>query len=176
MPGFFGSIIADIGHADMAAAPDYIGHIWRDKRLVREKIKNNRRFLIAAIRLLEEYLLFLVPDHEKKIIILQETKEELRAAFGKSTRCILLNLFYYQPKRLKSYQSLSILHNELDIHHYSKTDWIDEALRKYQVNSYQWRNIELYQLSDWYLFQDAAVKHREFVLPLIKDKLDCRRA
>ncbi|MDJ1305769.1 MAG: hypothetical protein MRQ09_06030 [Candidatus Midichloria sp.] len=115
MPGFFRSMIIDIGHADMAADPDYVGYIWRDKRLINERIDNNKRLLIAALKLLEEYLVYFQENEPAQKKLIKETKKQLKWDFGQSTKYLLWNFLIAYPVRMRSYIHLSILHDELDI-------------------------------------------------------------
>jgi len=174
MPGSLRSMIMDLGHADMMAEPDHIGHIWKDKRLLKEMINNNERFLIAAMRLFEEYLVFLKEKEGLKNKLIKEIKKHIKFAFGRATKNLFWNLCASHAKRMKSYHRLSVLYSKLDIHQYIKDEWINEALKKLKIgNIYKWHDKILYKTSHWYLFQNAAKKHHEFVWPLIKNKLDC---
>ena len=159
-------LIPDIGHADTIADPDFIGLVWRDKRLIQQKISNNSRFLMAALRLLEEYLIFFKISESIRIQIISQTRVELLQALGKETKNLLYNLLNYAPKRMKYYQKLSNHYNDFDIHQYSKHEWEKQALNKKFYNQYYWKNINRYKESDWYLFNQAVIKHHDFIWPL----------
>lgn len=172
MPGMLRSMIANIGHADAIADPDYIGYIWRDPRLVNQTIHNNQRFIFAALRLLEEYMLFFKESRRMIKLMLKKTRSELLEAFGCSTRFLLLNLLFLYKKRLKRYNALSVLYDKLDIAPYSKKNWFNAVVTKNMFsNLYYWKTVQ-YNQSEWYLFQCAARKHHEFIWPILENHLE----
>ncbi len=167
--GFFSDMIPDIGHADALSMPDQVGLVWRDQRLDNEVIYNNKRFICAISRLMEEYMLFL---HKPKKYIkktIKGVKNDLKKIMIQYDSAVISSIS--RSQRIKSYLSLFTLYNYSKPCIYSKDRWLEEAIIYDNINkNYKWRS-NRYSEYDWYLFQEAAKAHYELIWPLIEYKL-----
>lgn len=163
--GFNFNPTPNIGHSDVILNPDKIGNSWVDSRLIKEKINNNERFILAA-----ENLFYLYVDYLKSNALWEPLKKTLLHIMGKKKK-----------KRMPIYSILAPW-----LPPYNKYYWLDkntnqkicgfkDARGKFTSwfrifkDKYYWKENIIRESTDWFKFQEAIKDHQADVLPLIND-------
>lgn len=189
MKGLLESVSPNIGHADAKHHPDMPGLLWEDKRLLGEnkRVDNRERFIAAGLRLFEELCKTKSPNKPKEEINLlqSELEEDLtlviaeRDASGELKEERILRCVELSKK--PSYGS-----SELEMYNHEK--WLDEVInedikglsdRKNSILSdytffkdeYTWKDINTYQNTHWYKFQEQIKIHQKFAYEYLQEKV-----
>ncbi|MDZ5762788.1 hypothetical protein Cyrtocomes_01183 [Candidatus Cyrtobacter comes] len=144
-----------IGHFDALHYPDSVSLIWKDSRLKDEKINNNVRFLEAAWYLLDIF------SKANKIKPNAEIIKLIQDIFGTATENYFWNNTFLMPKRIRQYNKISKELFSCAIPKYSSTEWFKKIV-KHSIKGFYWKN-QAYKESEWYLFNEAAKRHRKFI-------------
>ncbi len=144
-----------IGHVDALYYPDCVSLIWQDSRLKNEKIDNNVRFLEAAQCLLDIFSKYnKIKAHVGIIPLIQHV-------FGEATENYFWNNTFLMPKRIRQYNKISKNLFSCAIPKYSSTEWLNKIVKS-SIEGFYWKN-QAYKESEWYLFNEAAKRHRKFI-------------
>ncbi len=164
------SLIKKIGHMDMLSAPDLVGKIWNDHRLIHSLIDNNQRFLKAINTLLNEYCLFL--QHKNGIKLKIKNSINRTKISNKKFLKYIKNIWHikdYSTRVIEYKRFCNDIFN-LQLPSYNKDLWLNNAVKKV-VNThlnpcYIW-NTRNYKKTNWYKFQEAAIAHSNMVCNLL---------
>ena len=162
-------MIPNIGHADYLGLPDKIGLIWYDNRLKVSKVNNNERFLCAAANLFSEY-----KNHLKGKVEHQRTIESfigaLKKIWGEPRNCKFDLFNNEKQERIIKYNKLLSDNSKITLSNYNEFTWFNQAADKLSDATYYWKKDDN-ESSNWYQFQEAAKRHKEFALPFINERL-----
>lgn len=172
-----GSIAPNIGHADAGHNPDEPALVWRDRRLLNERIDNRERFLEAAKCLYEKLARHIDKSRTQRSIGAGKTKlaKDLDVAIGGSDP-----RNDYQRERIERYKELALneAYGNSELHDYDPDDWFEDAvnekvrglrdrgdsmLLRYDPlqDIYTWKNPDARKATDWYKFQEAVKAHQD---------------
>ena len=183
IPGIVENLIPNIGHADAKHAPDIPALVWRDKRLLNERVDNRARFMEAAKYMLE-FLVGLNGSVTESALstMKEELCNDLLIAIGSSddpeNTC--------SKERIEKYRNLSSRQEYGGdiIPEYDDEEWEREAttieysrLTEEALGSLGWDDwrdpqewkVDDYKETNWYKFQEAVKEHQRFVLALLAD-------
>ena len=140
-------------HSQVLKAPDRVGEIWADRRLVDETVDNNERFLQAAENIYFAFLAHTEKDQEWEGL-------ERRIAAAMSMK---------REDRLEAYRDICAMED------YEETEecgyaWRSQALTE-QNNGREGLHSpkEGFEKSHWFLFQREVNRHRARALNLLKE-------
>lgn len=167
--GFNGAALnpaPNIGHADYAHHPDWVGHRWRDLRLTTSSVDNNQRFLAAAQCIFERLCAALGTDGTN---LWPELAWDLRSAFGAASPGERQR---ERTARLERYRDLCPW-----LPDYHPHAWRDEAIIvdirglpddlwpscPLLKDRCRWRN-ERPETTHWWRFQEAVKAHQAFCM------------
>ena len=183
MTGIMQKPMPNIGHAEAGHDPDLINHSWSDERLVSilTARSNNHIFLLAAERIFEEFKRYYFPYHDQQLIeqeknILLDDLREIMCLNDPEER----TQGYCELAERKEYGGVKLARYDCD-------KWMDEAVKenvkffkvkstiglvrkvntflvdriKLLRNIYIWKDIDNYQHTDWYRFQEAVKQHQK---------------
>ena len=167
----------EIGHAEAGYAPDWIGHTWRDHRLLEPEVDNTERFIDAARALFFKYC-----AHRRSLGRKdyshgwRRLERELRYIFGEKYGGDELR---YRDERLERFRE------KLNLGTFTERDWLEDAVDidvRGLRDSHQpyWSELTLFQDryywkrgvskedTHWYRFQEAVKEHREAGVRLLR--------
>ncbi|MCP4546567.1 MAG: hypothetical protein GY835_08900, partial [bacterium] len=174
--GALGTITPNIGHADAGHNPDWPALIWRDKRLMQERVDNQSRFLEAARNALHKLAKYVDPNIKPKDLgaMAAALRKDLKWAIGEKDQ-----KNDYKEERIARYQELSArpAYGNREVETYDEDKWLEECtneevrgLRDRSDNSftrwdpltdiYTWKDPKTYKQSHWYRFQEAVKRHQ----------------
>ena len=183
MAGVVESLIPNIGHADAKHFPDWPALVWRDKRLLNERIDNKERFLAAASAMLKKLLGLNGKTTDKSFEELNaELRADLELCIGQAD--IKNN---HKEDRIKRYQACSAkeAYGQEQLCEYDRAEWTQEAFGvgaaffvEETMGAFgwdEWRDphswaSDNYMESSWYLFQEAIKAHQKETLELLADE------
>jgi hypothetical protein len=180
-----GSIAPNIGHADAGHNPDEPALVWKDSRLLVERVDNRQRFLEAATCLYNKLAIYVDPSASSQVIKTAAANliKDLNAAIGdvdpKND---------YKEERIARYKKLASSDNYggEQITEYDPDEWfelaVNEQVRGFRDRSdskllrfdplqdiYTWKNSETRNKTDWYLFQEAVKAHQNTAWEILSD-------
>jgi|UPI0003659CDD hypothetical protein len=166
----------NIGHADGEHHPDWVSHIWIDERLVESDVSNKNRFLSAAEALYLRYCQWLATQgREDRSQQWAALEDELNLVMGATYTG---NRIRYEDVRLEGYR------RRLKWDDFDERKWFDEAIDSkihglrdshdgikaiftHFQDEYFWHDIDTYQSSDWYRFQQAVKEHERYAIEVL---------
>jgi hypothetical protein len=160
-------LIPNIGHADFFHEPDKIHNEWKDMRLGKTKslISNDERFLEAAKQIFIYLFQSKNTGSDDKLAAAHfdelNLEKQLRDAMDESYL-----LGSDDKARIKVYKKMC---EELNLkkYQYDPKKWRHAAVAKRDVElddfDRYWANDDFHE-SEWYKFQNAVIKHREYAL------------
>lgn len=166
----------DIGHADAGHNPDWPALVWKDERMLEERVDNKGRFLDAAAHLLAKLARFADPAVSEAKIERRclDLRMELNEAIGprdqgnkdKQARiaryCELATTKAYGDGTLEVYDDDLWLEQAVDGEVRGLKDWSDSLLARFDplTDIYTWKDRATYRQSDWFRFQQAVIDHQ----------------
>ncbi|ATX82203.1 hypothetical protein Ga0123462_1340 [Mariprofundus ferrinatatus] len=159
-----GSILPNIGHADVEHKPDIPCLIWQDERLLDPLIDNRKRFIDAGMALYRKYLSFNEGRNIRSGYSPERMEDELAAMLGPSSKASSMEMNRYQ--RYRKYR--------IELYYLGQFDpdgWFDAAVHR-KAGSYFWRSPSNMKSTEWYRFQEAVKRHAEFAFELIKPRFE----
>jgi hypothetical protein len=176
MAGPLSQAIPNIGHADAQHNPDWPALVWKDDRLLVERVDNRARFLDAARHLFEKFARFVNAEISSDAITsgAQELLRDLEDAIGERDQAN-----EYVNERIGRYKNLSQTapYGDTEIKEYDDDSWFDDAVNEDVrglrdksdftltrwdpfTDIYTWKDTSTYKQSDWYRFQEAVRQHQ----------------
>ena len=166
----------EIGHAEAGHHPDWIGHTWRDHRLLEPEVDNSERFIHAARALFFKYC-----AHRRRLGRKDNShgwsrlERELRYIFGEKYGGDKLR---YREQRLERFRE------KLDPDIFTERNWLKDAvdidvrglkdshhgyLAKLTLfeDRYSWKQEVPKEDTHWYRFQEAVKEHQEAGIRLL---------
>jgi len=160
----------EIGHAEAGHRPDWIGHTWRDHRLLEPEVDNTERFIDAARALFLKYC-----AHRRGLGRKDNShgwsrlERELRHIFGEKYGGDELR---FREERLERFR------DKLDPSIFTERDWLEDAVdidvrglkdshegfrAKLTLfeDRYYWKKDVSKEDTHWYRFQEAIKEHRK---------------
>ena len=170
------SATPNIGHADARHHPDWPGLVWRDQRLIEERVDNKARFLAASIHLLEKLARFVDNKMDAKELGIRKKAltRDLKKAIGETDQSNswagertakyieLSESEAYGSSRLVKYDPEQWFDDVVNEQVRGLRDRSDSLLTRFDPASdiYTWRNSKKRKQSDWYKFQEAVKSHQ----------------
>lgn len=168
--------IPNIGHADAGHNPDWPALVWKDKRMIQERIDNKSIFIEAATHILKKLSQYV--DERVSLAKLQERSDSLRQdldwAIGNRDQDNSL-----KKERISRYRELSgrVDYGGQELRVYDEDLWLEEAINEKVrglrdrsdftlarwdplTDVYTWKNRATYQSCSWYQFQEAVKAHQ----------------
>ena len=171
-----GAISPNIGHADAGHNPDEPALVWRDPRLIEERIDNRARFLDAA-------------KHLYAKLVKHVDVKRTQASIGAGKRKLVKDLDQaigdrdqenaYRKERIERYQELALqpAYGATDLPIYDADVWFEAAVNENVrglrdrgdsmllrfdplQDKYTWKNPKTRKSTDWYKFQEAVKAHQ----------------
>jgi hypothetical protein len=190
MKGMLVMVIPNIGHAEAFNKPDQVALKWNDKRLVKNSIDNNERFLKAAVCMFRRLAVYADPEitgkevrkHEKKL------KDDIKNCIGPKED----KNEYSSDDRIGRYRKLSgepgYGGSEMEL--YDENLWMNEAVSMeehrpwdWSVNTrpgsdtppqaeenYFWKDRDSYKQTHWHLFQEAVKEHQNNTWKILENR------
>ncbi len=176
MKTMLGSIAPNIGHADAGHNPDEPALVWRDPRLLDERVDNRNRFIEAAKFLYEKLARYNNKNRSQRSIGAGKPKivKDLNVAIGDTDP-----KNDYRKERIERYKELALNNNygNTDLPDYDPDEWFDAAVKedvrglrdrgdamllRYDPlqDIYTWKNPKSRKSTDWYKFQEAVKAHQ----------------
>lgn len=176
MAGTLNQAIPNIGHADARHNPDWPALVWKDTRLLNERVDNKVRFLEAAGHLYRKFIQFVDPSVSDESIVI--TQHELITDLDKNIGgCDQANA--RTTERIGRYEmaSLKACYGGSRITPYDSESWFEEVVNENVrglrdksdfsltrwdpfTDIYTWKDASTYKKSDWYKFQEAVKAHQ----------------
>ena len=175
-------ILPNIGHLDAEHDPDIPDLIWEDHRLVETEVDNKERFLEAAGRIFTKFKRYLVAEISEQVLRLE--KERLLSDLEQ----IITNADD-KEERIKSYNKLALQdeYGGENVPAYNEYRWFDKAVKEEPpdslleeinplgiIESYTWKDINKYQETHWFKFEEAVKEHQQeatkILEPVLADK------
>jgi len=177
-----------VGHAQAGHNPDEPALVWKDSRLIENRVDNRTRFLEAAETIFEKLALYINPKLSPETLL--QKKTALRSSLDKAiNRNDQAN--QYQKERIERYKELAENEQfgETRLEEYNPELWFDEAVseevkgfrdRKMELygfdlsrfdpltDVYTWKDRNTYQETAWFKFQTAIKRHQELVLEILR--------
>ena len=175
--------LPNIGHADAAHNPDWVGLTWKDRRLIEPRVDNNARFLEAASHMLAK--LFDMTDPNISAKDKQDKQDELvkdlsEAIDGRDQGN------QHNEERIARYKKLGRkkAYGQAVVPYYDPDDWFDDAVKEDVrglrdrsdftlcrwdcfTDVYTWKDESSYMQSDWFRFQEAVKEHQAETLAIL---------
>lgn len=166
----------DIGHADAGHNPDWPALVWKDERMLAERIDNKARFLDAAACLLAKLARLADPTMSDGEI--GNRQIELRTNLGdaigfrdqsnndKNVRIEryreLAATDSYGGKGLDTYDDDWWIEQAVDGEVRGIKDWSDGILARIDplTDIFTWKDRGTYKQTDWFRFQQAVIDHQ----------------
>lgn len=170
-------VLPNIGHADAEHNPDWPALVWKDGRLIHERVDNRERFLDAAAHLLEKYMKLIDPKVPKAEIAKRqgELRADLDKAIGGRDQTNA-----YREERIARYIELSATaaYGDRELVRYDNDHWFDDVVNedvrglrdrsdskfaRYDpfTDVYTWKDDREYRNSHWYRFQESVKRHQD---------------
>lgn len=164
--GFDLNPIPNIGHADALLYPDRIGSKWKDERLIKRRIKNNERFILAAEKLFYWYTGYLNSD-----VFWPPVEKALLAIMGIDNQKKRINLYSMLVPWLLPYNKHEWFDNAIDQKVRGLKDSRNEILSKFIIlkDKYYWKKDIKKEDMNWFKFQESVKDHQMEVLPLVNE-------
>lgn len=172
-----GSVTPNIGHADAGHNPDEPALIWRDPRLIDERIDNRKRFQEAAKCLYEKLACHVDKSRSSRSIAAGKPKiaKDLDDAIGDNDP-----RNEYRQERIARYKELALneAYGGTELPDYDPDEWFENAvnekvrglrdrgdsmLLRYDPlqDVYTWKNPDKRRSTDWFKFQEAVKAHQD---------------
>ena len=179
-PGVF-----SIGHAEAFHNPDWPALVWKDKRLIKNRVDNKSRFLEAAERILTRLAQHMDPKMPEEELLKRQTelKNDLNLCIGERDPS---NDF--SKNRIARYGELSETapYGMAPLKEYDPDRWLDEAVNEKVwglrdrsdftlarwdplTDIYTWKDPEHYRDTHWCRFQEAVKQHQRDTLVILKE-------
>jgi hypothetical protein len=181
-----------VGHAQAGHNPDEPALIWKDRRLLHERIDNRSRFLEAAQAILKKYLKYNFHGISENEVNLKcsELAKILDECIGTKDQGNK-----YKDDRIARYmkKAKSPAFGGIAIKEYDEDKWLDAAVNEHVkflrdrsleimdydmsrfdpcTDEYTWKDSDQYKDTNWYRFQIAVKDHQKNTLDiLIKSNL-----
>lgn len=176
----------DIGHADAGHNPDWPALVWKDERMLAERVDNRARFLEAAEHLLAKLSRCVDAQiGEDEIIRRQvELRSDLDTAIGQRDQSNR-----DQTVRIERYKELAAnkQYGEVPLPAYDGELWLDDALNEEVrglkdwsdsllaridplTDIYTWKNSATYKQTNWYRFQQAVIDHQNTAWNILSER------
>ena len=179
-PGIF-----SIGHAEAFHNPDWPALVWKDKRLIKNRVDNKSRFLEAAQHILARLAKHMDPQMPQDELQKRQTelKKDLDLCIGERDQSN-----DYSKKRIARYEKLAETapYGMAALKEYEQDRWLDEAVNESVwglrdrsdftlarwdplTDIYTWKDPEHYRDTHWYRFQEAVKQHQSDTLVILKE-------
>jgi hypothetical protein len=169
-----GSLLPPVGHAQALTAPDKVGHVWNDPRLVPRAatIHNNDRFLAAAKKIYRYLCVFNRRSFEDEELVLYRLREIYEAADPATEFVIEADVPPYDHRAWME-AAMELENEDLPqevFRGYDKMLWLKDQLL-YESKLAERRPIQAkpgFYRSDYYRFCRAAEAHRAAAKAIIQ--------
>ncbi len=172
-----GTVAPNIGHADAGHNPDEPALVWRDPRLLEERINNRERFLEAAKFLFEKLALHVDPNRSQRSMGGSKRKisNDLNEAIGDTDP-----KNDYRQERIDRYKELALseAYGSTELPDYDPEEWFDAAVNENVrglrdrsdsmllrfdplQDIYTWKDPTNRKSTNWYKFQEAVKAHQD---------------
>lgn len=183
MDDLLSKLTPNIGHADAQHNPDWPALVWKDKRLIQERIDNKARFLGAAEKMLEKLTKYVDSKVSKKGLNEKTTEliKDMSSAIGEMDQTN-----DYVKERVGRYKELSARssYSDQEVEEYDDGKWFEECVNENVrglrdrsdifltrwdplTDVYTWKDRQQFKLSNWYCFQKAVKQHQEEALDIL---------
>ncbi|MCG8358930.1 MAG: hypothetical protein MI920_25470 [Kiloniellales bacterium] len=185
MAGTLSQVTPNIGHADAQHNPDWPALVWRDERLLEERVDNKTRFIEAAVHLLAKLMRYTDPQATDQAVETRsgELATDLDRAIGERDQAN-----DYVAERIARYRQLSAqaAYGDTEIEVYDEDKWLEEAINERVrglrdksdsmltrwdplTDVYTWKDPDNHRNSHWYRFQEAVKAHQDETWAILEE-------
>lgn len=187
MSGLVSTLLPNIGHADALNNPDWTALVWRDNRLIEERVDNKARFLDAAEHLLAKLMKF--ADGNVTGDDCRREGENLRADLDQAIggRDQDNSKSDVRIGRYKKLAADKPEYGNRQIEEYDEFKWFEEAINEEVrglrdrsdffltrwdpwTDLYTWKDAGNFKNTHWYRFQEAIKVHQNETWEILNDK------
>lgn len=169
-------VTPNIGHADAGHNPDWPALVWRDRRLLNERVDNKANFLDAAEQMLRRLTNHVDPQVSEAGVNkkAEELRQDLDWAIGERDQSNS-----YKGERTARYRELSdrASYGDRELVKYDEDLWLEEALNENVrglrdrgdftlarwdpfTDKYTWKDRQNFMQTSWFRFQEAVKDHQ----------------
>ncbi len=174
--GMLEPITPQVGHAGAGHTPDWPAVVWRDERLLKERVDNAARFVSAAAHLFVRLRKYVDPRVASRVL------DDDTAALMKDLADAICERDPANERRrarISRYSELAArpAYGRAQIPDYDPDRWFDEAVNEDVrglrdrsdslslrwdpfTDKYTWKNRETYAQTHWFRFQEAVKAHQ----------------